>query len=87
MRNEGEEREEKKHYKRVEKRRKEFEGESGRSPLKGVKIKIEKVKKVEAGSEEKEKMMIMRFENEGMRRDIKNKWRLIGKEIWIKDLT
>lgn len=33
-------------------------------------------------------MVITRFENEGMKKHFKNKWRLKGKEIWIKkDLT
>jgi len=55
----------------------------------GIEVKIEEIRRIEAGKKEKGSMIVVRVENEEAKRNIvRNKWKLKGGDIWIEeDLT
>jgi len=55
----------------------------------GIEVKIEEIRRIEAGKKERGSMIVVRVENEEAKRNIvRNKWKLKGGDIWIEeDLT
>jgi len=55
----------------------------------GVEVKIEEIRRIVAGKNERGSMIVVRVENEDMKRNImRNNWKLKGRAIWIEeDLT